>query len=185
LGVGFPSCNTCFVVGMGFAQPTTCAITLPIFQFSALPLLKSSSLSPRNSDGSYEKGGKTHTKRFHMVNWNTIKATKLHEGLGIEDPTLMNIALGAKLLWRLILRSKNLWKRVLLHKYFSGSRLRCLEDPPEAHPSSQIWHLLKASLPLIQIQLTWVPGNGKKIMIWKNNITGNPPLLKIQNLLPL
>ena len=29
LGVGFPSCSTCFVVGSGFVQPTTCAITGP------------------------------------------------------------------------------------------------------------------------------------------------------------
>jgi hypothetical protein len=29
MGVRFPSCSTCFVVGSGFAQPTTCAITGP------------------------------------------------------------------------------------------------------------------------------------------------------------
>jgi hypothetical protein len=34
LGVGFPSCSTCFVVGSSFAQPTTCAITVPRVQSS-------------------------------------------------------------------------------------------------------------------------------------------------------
>jgi hypothetical protein len=48
------------------------------------------------------EGGKTSTKKFHLVNWRIVRAPKMNGGLGIKDPTLVNVALGAKLLWRMI-----------------------------------------------------------------------------------
>jgi hypothetical protein len=45
-----------------------------------------------------------------------------HGGLGIKDPTLMNLALGAKLLWQLITRTYDWWKKILHKKYFMGIR---------------------------------------------------------------
>jgi hypothetical protein len=48
------------------------------------------------------EGGKITTRKFHLINWKTIRAPKRHGRLGIKDPSLANIALGAKLLWRMI-----------------------------------------------------------------------------------
>jgi hypothetical protein len=33
---------------------------------------------------------------------STIRAPKTHGGVGIKDPTLMNLAMGTKILWRLV-----------------------------------------------------------------------------------
>jgi hypothetical protein len=76
---------------------------LPIFQFSSI-------LSPVGIKNALVKGlrkfiwqgGNTNHKHFHLMNWNIMHTPKAHGGLGIEDLMLMNIALGAKLLWRLI-----------------------------------------------------------------------------------
>jgi hypothetical protein len=38
--------------------------------------------------------GKLNTKKFHLVNWKTVKAPKDRGGLGIKDPSLMNLAHG-------------------------------------------------------------------------------------------
>ena len=43
------------------------------------------------------EGGKTQSKKFHLVNSTTIKDAKSKGGLGLRDPRRMNIAMGAKL----------------------------------------------------------------------------------------
>jgi hypothetical protein len=93
--------------------------------------------------------------------------------------------LGVKLLWILFSGNRDWWKKVLLRKHLLGPRMRCLENPPDPHIGSQIWSLLKDSLPLLQRNLTWVPGNGKNISIWKYSIMRNPLLLELHEVLPL
>jgi hypothetical protein len=77
------------------------------------------------------------------------------------------------------------WKKVMLHKYLARDRLRCLDGTPQGRIGSPIWRLLKASLPLFQSKVTWIPGNGRKISIWDDSILGNPPLQQDPSLTPL
>jgi hypothetical protein len=48
------------------------------------------------------KGGKTNSKKFHLINWNIVRDMKENGGLYIKDPSLMNLAMWVKILWRLI-----------------------------------------------------------------------------------
>jgi len=48
------------------------------------------------------KGVRVSIKKFHLINWATMKYLKLHGGLGIRDRTLVNKAVGANITWRLI-----------------------------------------------------------------------------------
>jgi hypothetical protein len=114
-----------------------------------------------------------------------VHAPKSNGGLGILDPSLSNLALGAKILWRLVTDNQEWWKRVILNKYLTGDRLRCLDSPPSRILGSPIWKLLRASLPLFQSKATWIPGNGKKICVWTDSIMGHPPLLQTNSLQPL
>jgi hypothetical protein len=50
---------------------------------------------------------------------------------------------------------------------------------------SPIGKLLSASIPLIQSQLTWIPGNGRKILIGADSIMGKQPLWHHMHLRPL
>jgi hypothetical protein len=112
------------------------------------------------------EGGKSNNKIFHLVNWQVVRAPKSHGGLGVKDPILANLALGSKMLWRMITREFDWWKKSLIFKYFQKDRLRGLENQ-QLHPNgSPIWKLLQASFPLLQRKLTWIPGNGKCIRIW-------------------
>ena len=56
------------------------------------------------------QGGKTQGKKFHLLNWATIKEDKAKGGLGLRDPFLKNKVLGSKFVWRLISRRNNWWK---------------------------------------------------------------------------
>ena len=38
------------------------------------------------------KEGKTNTKRFHLINWNTNRDLKQNGNMEIKDPMLLNLA---------------------------------------------------------------------------------------------
>jgi len=60
------------------------------------------------------QGGKTNTNKFHLVYWATVGSPKKYGGLEIKDPTLMNLALGANLIWRMILGQPYWWKKIFI-----------------------------------------------------------------------
>jgi hypothetical protein len=176
--------------GAHWLNPTR-RITLIKAVLSSLPIYQCSSLlAPIGVQQQIEKeiqkflwqGGKSNNKRFHLISWSIVRAPKMHGGLGILDPRLMNLALGGKILWRIVTRKYDWWKKVLVKKYFTGPRKRCLDELPTARNGSPIWKLINAVVPIIQSDLTWVPGNGGSIDIWHDNIMGNKPLVHIQEL---
>jgi hypothetical protein len=53
------------------------------------------------------EGGKTNTKKFHLINWKTICMDKSRGDLEIQEPSLMNSTLGSKLAWHLVSSNSN------------------------------------------------------------------------------
>jgi hypothetical protein len=80
--------------------------------------------------------------------------------------------MGAKLLWRIISGRKEWWKMTITKKYKLGARKRCMDSIPETQPVSQIWKLLRASIPFFKEHLSWILGNGKLIRLWQDSILG-------------
>lgn len=64
------------------------------------------------------QGGKSNETRFHLVNWQKVRLPILSGGLGVKDPELMNIAMDAKIVWRLISPSSEWWKSLSLESTF-------------------------------------------------------------------
>jgi len=122
------------------------------------------------------EGRKIITKIFHLSNWNLVRAPKDHGGQGVWDPEIVNLALGSKILWRLVSGKNKWWKKTLIRMYMSGKWKRPLDSPPSQSKVYLIWKLLKTSFPLIQSSLHWVPENGKKINLWKDGILGSHPI---------
>jgi hypothetical protein len=88
------------------------------------------------------RGGKSNTNRLHLANWNLVRSPKDHRGLGIRDTELVNITLGKKLLWRMVMGKNEWWKKSLMKKYFEGNRRICPDSPLRKQVRSQIWKLL-------------------------------------------
>jgi len=82
--------------------------SLLIFQCSGL-------LAPKNILEKISKaircflwaGGKTDTKKFHLINWKQICQPYNRGGLAIKDPVIMNLSMGAKLAWQLVTGNSN------------------------------------------------------------------------------
>jgi hypothetical protein len=109
------------------------------------------------------------------VNWNIVSSSKEKRGLGIRDLELDKIALGAKILWILISGNKEWWKTTIFKKYKMGTRKICIDQEQVSHNGSPIWKIFHSSIPHIKEKPTWILGNGKSILLWKDSIMGSPP----------
>jgi hypothetical protein len=147
--------------------------TLPLFQFSSLLALKGVLKDMAHLIRKFLwQGGKSNSKKFHLVNWDIVSTPKKSGGLGIRDPEVENIAMGSKLLWRIVSGRKEWWKTTIIKKYRLGGRKRCMDNMVDPQPGSQIWKLIRASIPSFKEHLSWIPRNGKLIRLWKDLILG-------------
>ncbi|XP_023926429.1 uncharacterized protein LOC112037833 [Quercus suber] len=81
-------------------------------------------------------------RRLHLVGWSKIIRPKEEEGLGIQAAKFKNLALLAKLNWRLNQEKESLWAKVILKKYCSMERMRARD--PDKLPCSPNWRAIKA-----------------------------------------
>jgi len=157
--------------------------SLPIYQCSVL-------LAPKTTSNKIDEllrkflweGGRNCERKMHLVNWRKVKTPKMEGGLNIRDVASHNIAMGGKILWNMTAGKQTWSKHLLRKKYFSGSRDRFLEKPPPKKKGSPIFLLCQKAIPLIKSQLTWIPGNGSKINLWKDSILGGQPLSEFREI---
>ena len=147
--------------------------SLPVYQASLI-------LAPKGIVQEIDKllkkflweGGMNDGRKMHLVSWNKIKAPKWEGGLQIRDVATQNLAMGGKILWKMI-RGKTTWSsKALRTKYFRGHKERCLDHPPRTRKGSPILSLCLRSLNLISSNLTWILRNGFKIKFWEDSILG-------------
>jgi hypothetical protein len=100
------------------------------------------------------QGGKGNATKFQLVNLAILRAPKEHCEIGIKDPSLMNLALGAKFLWRLISSQNSWWKRILPKNCFPSEKKRCLKSLQEIKNGPSIWKLIKEAIPLMRYKLS-------------------------------
>jgi hypothetical protein len=113
---------------------------------------------------------------MHLVSWDKVKAPRMEGGLQVRDVATQNLAMGGKILWKMI-RGKTTWSSKSLRlKYFRGHKERCLDFPPLTRKGSPILSLCLKDLDLITSKLFWIPGNGRKIKFWEDSILGQTPL---------
>jgi hypothetical protein len=92
---------------------------MPIYQVSTLLTPKSiMNQMARGIRISLWEGGETNNKKFHLINWKMLWDSKDNGGLMIKDIFLMNLAMGAKLVWQLVTGTQEWWK-TFFKKYFS------------------------------------------------------------------
>ena len=119
---------------------------------------------------------------MHLISWDKVKAPKSEGGLQIRDVATQNLAMGGKILWKMI-SGKNTWSsKALRTKYFCGHKERCLEQPLWTRKGSPILSLCLKALDLISSNLTWIPGNGKKIKFWEDSLLGQAPLKHLEGI---
>ena len=85
-------------------------------------------------------------KKYALVRWKIVKLSRNGGGLQIRDINCQNLAIGAKLLWNLLIPKPTWCSRALKIKCFPGPRLRCLEGNHVKTKGYSIFNLCKKSL---------------------------------------
>eukprot|EP00253_Pinus_taeda_P027306 PITA_27306 len=150
--------------------------SLPLFQFSVLlaptGILRKMEETIRKF---FWKGGKQKEKKILLVNWECISKPLLEGGLNFKNLGYHNVAMGAKLIWRIIAPKPGWAQLALWKKYFKGQRSRCL-DHPKKHTNTSFLKLCSKACSLIKDHAFWVLGNGKRINLWTDKILNNEAL---------
>eukprot|EP00253_Pinus_taeda_P013489 PITA_13489 len=122
------------------------------------------------------QGGKTDKKKFNLVSWKNIIQSQEKGGLGIRSPKLLNLALGAKIVWRMITGPTAWWKKILEAKYLNCTRQRLLETNIPNRDSTKIWQLCKKAINFMSQNISKVPGGGSSINFSTDRILGQHPI---------
>ena len=83
-------------------------------QGEALPIHLCEKLDKINRD--FLWGSTREKKKLHLVGWNKIIQPKEEGGLGIQAARAKNVALLARLNWRMYQENDSLWVKVILSK---------------------------------------------------------------------
>ena len=111
--------------------------------------------------------GSTEEKRkLHLVGWSKVIKSKEGGGLGIQAARAKNIAMLAKLNWRLYQEKDSLWVKVLLNKYCSRHRMEAKN--PDSLPCSPTWKVIKVGFPIFEKGVYWSVGSHTLLNFWES-----------------
>eukprot|EP00253_Pinus_taeda_P011429 PITA_11429 len=151
---------------------------------SALPIYQAAFLlAPRNVTKQISKllrdflwqGGKGNENKIHLVKWDVVKKTQADGGLQIRDPALINLALGGKILWKLLHEPTHPVSEILRSKYSPNKKLSNLQNANTVN-STQVWKLCCKSSKFFIKHVYKILGNGKRTHLWNDRIMGKEPL---------
>jgi hypothetical protein len=61
-------------------------------------------------------GGRSNSKKYHLVIWKTVRSLKDRGGIGIKDLVTMNVVMGVKLIWKKVTSKIEWWNNILWKK---------------------------------------------------------------------
>jgi hypothetical protein len=111
---------------------------------------------------------------MHMVSWDKVCRPKYLGGLGLYSTKARNLALLAKLNWRVMEDLDSLWAKTLIAKYcpngIMDERLRTRRS------GSSNWKGLRKGHGVFRKGLRWVVNNGHEVSFWHDLWVGDSPL---------
>lgn len=119
------------------------------------------------------------------MGWKSIIQAQEKGGLGIRSPKFLNLALGAKIVWRLITGPTAWWKKALELKYLNCTRQQLLDSNIPNRECTKIWQLCKKAIPFMRQNISKVPGGGSSINFANDKILGQQPLGSKAEVIPI
>lgn len=83
-------------------------------------------------------GGNCESTKIVLVKWDKICMSKNTGGLGVPNIFLYNTALLGKWWSKYYAKENNLWKQIVLHKYYNGESWREIVDT-QCSSISNVW----------------------------------------------
>ncbi|KAG7579386.1 Ribonuclease H domain [Arabidopsis thaliana x Arabidopsis arenosa] len=152
--------------------------SLPVHTMSTIVLPKSILTGLDKISRGFLWGSTLEKRKQHLVAWKRVCLPKDEGGLGIRGSEATNMALIAKLGWRLLHDCSSLWARVLRSKYKVG----------DVHDGSWLvvkgtwsstWRSVAVGLREVVLQgLSWVIGDGRRVKFWSDKWLSSRSLME-------
>ncbi|GLJ36214.1 hypothetical protein SUGI_0726940 [Cryptomeria japonica] len=94
---------------------------------------------------------------------------------------LHNLALGAKLAWKMYKHPQKIWCKILSRKYLDSTVPKRIFTLANSEGGSPVWRFIWESRRIISKHLTWKIGNGKKARLWRDSWNKDTPLAEAFN----
>ncbi len=153
-------------------QAVTSAVPACYMQSTALPSRICNTLDRINRN--FLWGSSEEKKKMHMVGWDKICRAKSLGGLGLYACKPRNVALLAKLNWRLLQEKDALWARTILAKYSPNGVMEI--DKRLNRCGSSTWRGIKKGHEVFRKGLRWVVRNGQGVSFWHDKWVGENPI---------
>ncbi|CAA7033157.1 unnamed protein product [Microthlaspi erraticum] len=150
--------------------------SVPVHSMSSIILPQSTLANLDRVSRSFLWGSSVEKRKPHLLSWKKVCRSKKEGGLGIRASKDMNLALIAKVGWRLLKDDHSLWARVLKKKYRVGD----LREQSWLKPKSN-WSILwrgvaKGIREVVVPGHRWIAGDGGQIRFWSDTWLSDRPL---------
>lgn len=108
---------------------------------------------------------KSGQKGLHWCTWESLCKPKSEGGMGFQNLSKFNVALLAKLGWRLLENPTSLSARIIHAKYYHNTNFLVA---PLGSNLSLIWRSIWSSRALLETRLKWRIGTGDSVSIWND-----------------
>ncbi|GLJ18020.1 hypothetical protein SUGI_0317720 [Cryptomeria japonica] len=152
---------------------------IPIYSMSCFRM---SYLTSKKLDGMLKKfiwEGAKEERRIPLINWDTACLVKEEGGAGLRKMDLQNVALGAKLAWKIYKFPKRLWCRLFRSKYLDSEEPDRIFNVVNGNKGSAVWNFLWEFRNIITDHLSWQVRNGRKAKFWDDSWEGEKPLREL------
>ncbi|CAA7042519.1 unnamed protein product [Microthlaspi erraticum] len=148
--------------------------SIPVHSMSSVKLPESTLNRLDRVARDFVWGSTAEKRKQHLLCWDKVCKPKEEGGLGIRKTSLMNIALLAKVGWRVLHDNNSLWSRVLRSKYLIGD----IHDTAWLKGKStwsSTWRSVALGIrDVILPGHKWVLGDGLRVSFWTDKwLMGN------------
>ncbi|XP_057818351.2 uncharacterized protein LOC131031288 [Cryptomeria japonica] len=152
---------------------------VPVYYMSCYKLSCKASLK---LDGMLKKfiwEGLKEEKKIPLINWETACMLKEEGGAGIRKMNFQNLALGAKLAWKMYNFPHKGWCKLMATRYLDSNELERIFTLANLIGGSPIWKFIWESRKILTDHLTWRNGNGRKAKFWRDSWIGEEALADV------
>ncbi|CAA7012924.1 unnamed protein product [Microthlaspi erraticum] len=151
--------------------------SIPIHSMSTIMLPQSTLAKLDQLSRGFIWGSNGETRKQHLVAWSRVCQLKNDGGLGIRSAKEMNLAMIAKMGWRLLQDKESLWASVLRRKYKIGDISERQWSIPKSNWSSTWRSIMIGMHEVIFKGAGWIAGDGRSIKFWRDKWLNGTPLL--------
>ena len=113
-------------------------------------------------------GSSVEKRKLHTMSWEKITKPKKEGGLGVTATRPQNVALLAKLNWRVHVEKDQNWAKVLRSKYTNSKR-----------PCFHTWSAIKKGQDVFNKGSKWIVGVNNNLNVWHDKWLSDGPLRNI------